>query len=228
MKYLVIGLGNLGRAIAENLSRIGNEVIGIDKDMNRIDTIKQKISGAVCMDSTDREALRTLPLSEIDAFIITFGKDFGTSVQTVALLKSLDVDKLIVRAISPIHETVIRTIGVDEIITPEKDFSAIYATKSMLGGLFRQWYKVTDTHHIYKIKVPSTLVGQQLGTINLKENFHVRLIAIERACEVRNLIGVKQTEYKVIEELPNELFLESQDRLIIFGKKEDLNKLASI
>ena len=26
MKYLVIGLGNLGRAIAESLTRIGNEV----------------------------------------------------------------------------------------------------------------------------------------------------------------------------------------------------------
>ena len=30
MKYLVIGLGNLGRAIAESLTRIGNEVIGVD------------------------------------------------------------------------------------------------------------------------------------------------------------------------------------------------------
>ncbi len=27
MKYLVIGLGNLGRAIAKDLTRVGNEVI---------------------------------------------------------------------------------------------------------------------------------------------------------------------------------------------------------
>ena len=31
MKYLVIGLGNLGRAIAKDLTRVGNEVIGDDK-----------------------------------------------------------------------------------------------------------------------------------------------------------------------------------------------------
>ena len=102
MKYLVIGLGNLGRAIAKDLTRVGNEVIGVDMDLHRVDMLKNDIAGAVALDSTDKEALSTLPLSEMDAIIVTFGKDFGTSVQTVALLKSQDAGKLIVRAISSI------------------------------------------------------------------------------------------------------------------------------
>ena len=113
MKYLVIGLGNLGRAIAKDLTRVGNEVIGVDMDLHRVDMLKNDIAGAIALDSTDKEALSTLPLSEMDAIIVTFGKDFGTSVQTVALLKRLDAGKLIVRAISSIHETVIRAIGVN-------------------------------------------------------------------------------------------------------------------
>ena len=152
MKYLVIGLGNLGRAIAKDLTRVGNEVIGVDMDLHRVDMLKNDIAGAVALDSTDKEALSTLPLSEMDAIIVTFGKDFGTSVQTVALLKSQDAGKLIVRAISSIHETVIRAIGVSEIITPEKDFSTMYTSQASLGGLFRHWYKVTDTEHLYKIR----------------------------------------------------------------------------
>ena len=36
MKYLVIGLGNLGRAIAKDLTRVGNEVIGVDMDLHRL------------------------------------------------------------------------------------------------------------------------------------------------------------------------------------------------
>ena len=163
MKYLVIGLGNLGRAIAKDLTRVGNEVIGVDMDLHRVDMLKNDIAGAVALDSTDKEALSTLPLSEMDAIIVTFGKDFGTSVQTVALLKSQDAGKLIVRAISSIHETVIRAIGVSEIITPEKDFSTMYTSQASLGGLFRHWYKVTDTEHLYKIKTPATLVGRFRG-----------------------------------------------------------------
>lgn len=228
MKYLVIGLGNLGRSIAESLTRIGNEVIGVDMNLHRVEQVKQTISGAVCLDATDKEALSTLPLSEIDATIVTYGKDFGTSVQTVALLKTLDVGKLIVRSISSIHETVIRAIGVAEIITPEQDYSANYASQALLGNLFKHWYKVTDTHHLYKVKAPSTLVGQDLQTINLEEYFGVRLVGIERAKEIRNLIGLKQTQYTVIDHLTDNLVVEENDLLILFGKMEVLHKLAEI
>ena len=221
MKYLVIGLGNLGRAIAKDLTRVGNEVIGVDMDLHRVDMLKNDIAGAVALDSTDKEALSTLPLSE-------FGKDFGTSVQTVALLKSQDAGKLIVRAISSIHETVIRAIGVSEIITPEKDFSTMYTSQASLGGLFRHWYKVTDTEHLYKIKTPATLVGQTIKNIDFEENFGIHLVAIERPYEKKNLIGLTQTEYKVISRITEELMIEADDLLILFGKMELLNKIANI
>ena len=47
MKYLVIGLGNLGRAIAKDLTRVGNEVIGVDMDLHRVDMLKNDIAGAI-------------------------------------------------------------------------------------------------------------------------------------------------------------------------------------
>lgn len=228
MKYLVIGLGNLGRAIAENLTRIGNEVIGIDVNPHKIEAVKQTISGTICLDSTDKDALDTLPLSEMDAIFVTFGKDFGISIQTVALLKNLDVNKLIVRGISPIHEAVIRSIGVAEIITPEDDFAAIYASQALLGELFKQWYKVTDTHHLYKIKAPATLVRQTLKTIDFENNFGIRLVGIERPRTERNLIGLKHTQYSVINQLRDDLVIETDDLLILFARMEVLHKIAEI
>lgn len=228
MKYIVIGLGNLGRAIAESLTRIGDEVIGVDKNPHKTDAVKLTIPGAVCLDTTDKDALSTLPLGEMDAVFVTYGKDFGTSIQTVALLKNLDVNKLIVRGISPIHEAVIRSIGVSEIITPEDDFAGMYATQSLLGELFKQWYKVTDTHHLFKIIAPTAFVGQTLGTIDLEDNFGVRLVGIEHASIQRNLIGLKQTQYSVVNKITNDLVIEEGDRLILFGKMEVLHKLAEI
>lgn len=225
MKFLVIGLGNLGRAIAENLTRIGDEVIGVDLNLHRVDAVKQTISGSVSLDTTDRDALNTLPLNEMDAIFVTYGKNFGTSVQTVALLKSLDANRLIVRSISPIHETVIRSIGVSEIIKPEQDYAATYASQSLLGDLFQRWYKVTETHHLYKIKTPGALVGQTLKTIDFPVNFGIHLVGIERAKEVRSLIGLKQIQYNVIDPLTEDLVLEANDRLIIFGKMELLHKI---
>ena len=205
MKYLVIGLGNLGRAIAESLTRIGNEVIGVDINPHKTEAVKHTISGAISLDTTDKDALNTLPLN-----------------------KNLDVNKLIVRGISPIHEAVIRSIGVAEIITPEDDFAGMYASQSLLGELFKQWYRVTDTHHLYKIKAPVTFVGQTLQTIDLEENFGVRLVGIERPKTERNLIGLKQTQYSVIDKITGDLRVEEGDLLILFGKMEVLHRLADI
>ena len=218
MKYLVIGLGNLGRAIAESLTRIGNEVIGVDINPHKTEAVKHTISGAISLDTTDKDALNTLPLNEMDAIFVTFGKDFGTSIQ----------NKLIVRGISPIHEAVIRSIGVAEIITPEDDFAGMYASQSLLGELFKQWYRVTDTHHLYKIKAPVTFVGQTLQTIDIEENFGVRLVGIERPKTERNLIGLKQTQYSVIDKITGDLRVEEGDLLILFGKMEVLHRLADI
>ncbi|HAD00605.1 MAG TPA: TrkA family potassium uptake protein, partial [Porphyromonadaceae bacterium] len=100
MKYIVIGLGSLGREIANYQTKIGNEVIGVDINMRQVEAIKSNIAGAICLDSTDQEAINALPIKEVDAIFITYGKDFGISVQTVALLKSLGAARMIVRTIS--------------------------------------------------------------------------------------------------------------------------------
>ena len=84
MKYLVIGLGNLGRAIAESLTRIGNEVIGVTIYNPHQTSGQPHHIRAISLDTTDKDALNTLPLNEMDAIFVTFGKDFGTSIQTVA------------------------------------------------------------------------------------------------------------------------------------------------
>lgn len=228
MKYIIIGLGNLGKALAQDLSRIGNDVIGVDINITRVDAMKQVISGAVCLDTTDEEALRTLPLKEADAIYVTFGKDFGASVQTVALLKSLGANKLIVRATSYIHETVIQAIGVTEVIRPEQDFSSIYVSHLLLGALFKQWYKITDTHHLFKIAPPAIFIGQSLQSINFQEKFNLRLVAVERSIEVKNILGVKRPAYQVIDDFADAFIIEKEDVLLLFGQLEDIRKIAEL
>ena len=182
MKYLVIGLGNLGRAIAESLTRIGNEVIGVDINPHKTEAVKHTISGAISLDTTDKDALNTLPLNEMDAIFVTFGKDFGTSIQTVALLKNLDVNKLIVRGISPIHEAVIRSIGVAEIITPEDDFA---------GADFTRYIHIRKKMHFY---LDNTVTGACLTS----SAFNIKA---ESAFGISSLLGVlsrcKQVSYHV-------------------------------
>ena len=43
MKYIIIGLGNYGHVLAEELSALGHEIIGADISESRVDSIKDKV-----------------------------------------------------------------------------------------------------------------------------------------------------------------------------------------
>ena len=87
MKYIIIGLGNYGHVLAEELSALGHEVIGADISSSRVDGLKDKIATAFVIDATDEQALSVLPLNSVDVVIVAIGENFGASIRVVALLK---------------------------------------------------------------------------------------------------------------------------------------------
>ena len=43
MKFTIIGLGNFGRVLAEELTALGHEVVGADIEMAKVDAVKDKL-----------------------------------------------------------------------------------------------------------------------------------------------------------------------------------------
>ena len=72
MKYIVIGLGNYGGVLAEELSMLGNEIIGVDCNSHQVELLKDKIAASFIMDATDEESLSALPFNEVDTFSGSF------------------------------------------------------------------------------------------------------------------------------------------------------------
>ena len=52
MTYIVIGLGNFGVSLAERLTRMGHDVIGVDSDINLVEEYKNTISSTICLNLT--------------------------------------------------------------------------------------------------------------------------------------------------------------------------------
>src|SRR5690606_42106370 len=107
MKYIVVGLGSFGASLAQKLTAFGNEVIGIDKSMAKVDLFNEKISHTICMDSTDESTVSGLPLNDTDMVIRTIGEDRGANVMTTGLHKNLEVKRLMSRAMHDLHQTVL-------------------------------------------------------------------------------------------------------------------------
>ena len=80
MKFTIIGLGNFGRVLAEELTALGHEVVGADIEMAKVDAVKDKITVAYRLDAADSLTLSHLPLVESDIVIVTIGENFGDSI----------------------------------------------------------------------------------------------------------------------------------------------------
>lgn len=121
MKYIIIGLGNYGGVLAEELSVLGHEVIGVDTNEHRVDVLKDKIATSFIIDATDEQSLSVLPLKDVDVVIVAIGENFGASVRVVALLKKKGVKHIYARAVDDVHKTVLEAFNLDSILTPEKE-----------------------------------------------------------------------------------------------------------
>ena len=102
MKYIIIGLGNYGSVLAEELSALGHEVIGVDTNERRVDVLKDKIATSFIIDATDEQSLSVLPLKDVDVVIVAIGENFGASIRVVALLKKNGVKHIYARAVDEV------------------------------------------------------------------------------------------------------------------------------
>ncbi|MEG1575135.1 MAG: NAD-binding protein, partial [Bacteroidales bacterium] len=57
MKYIIIGLGSYGKALAEELISGGYEVVGIDNDPAKVEAVKDFIPSVFQLDATDKISL---------------------------------------------------------------------------------------------------------------------------------------------------------------------------
>lgn len=130
MKCLIIGLGNFGKTLAEQLTDCGHDVIGVDSNDHRAEELKDRISVTYIMDSTEKEALKALPMDEIDMAVVAIGSSMDASLRTVALIKELYPHLTVyARALDKTHESILNAMNIKEIFIPESYAARMFAMK---------------------------------------------------------------------------------------------------
>ena len=222
MKIIIFGLGNFGMSLALSLTETGNEVIAIDKQMDKVNLVKDKISFALCMDSTNELAYEALPLKDADKVVVAIGENEGAAIITTAIIKKLSNVKIISRALSPIHDTVLEAMGIYSIIHPEQE-SADRLTKQINFKTTLENYQLDNNYTISEVKAKPEFHGKTLAELNAVDKYHLSLVTIIRKKEKTNLIG-KKTIVKETIGVPNaETVIFEDDILVVFGQNKDIS-----
>ena len=224
MKYIIFGLGNFGASLAEKLTMQGNEVIGVDNSMAKVDYLKERISHTICLDATDEFTVSGLPLKDTDIVVVAIGEDQGANIMVTALLKNLQVKRLISRAINPLHEKVLKAIGVDEIVHPEEETAERWAKKLCLSGVVDS-FELGDQYSIVEVNVPEELIGKRIKEVSFRKNYNLLVLTTLKHSEEIATVGKSQNVIRVQGVASPELLLEKDDILVVYGANKDINKL---
>lgn len=242
---VVIGLGTLGKEIALSLMQAGFTVCGIDNDPDVIDSMEDKISDALVMDTTQESSLNDLQFEAIDTVIVAIGNEsLENSILTTALLKQMRVGKVIARATSRLHARILRQVGADWVFNPEEEMGRRMAKVIAKPG-FLEMYTLHDDICIVQIALPENYRGrdQSLRDTNIRKEFNLNVLGILRLEEesplkryakgendpetepTTNGDDKKRMKRKLIYNISPDHKLKDDDILIILGKEADIDRL---
>ncbi|WP_274476266.1 potassium channel family protein [Mangrovimonas aestuarii] len=223
MKFIIIGLGNFGASLAQKLTEQGNEVIGIDISMSKVDTLKEKISHTICMDATDELTVTGLPLKDTDMVIVSIGENQGANLMVTALFKNLQVKRLISRSINPLHEKVLNAIGVDEIVHPEEETAERWAKKLCLRGVVDS-FELTDDYSIVEVNVPEEYHNKALKDTGIREKHNLLVLTTISQEKVKSFIGRSKNVARVSGVASPSHILKKEDILVVYGSNQNIKR----
>ena len=177
--FAVIGLGRFGGSICRTLTDEGMEVLAIDQNEERVNEYSMIASHAVVGDTTDEAVLKSLGIRNFDHVVVAIGDDIQSSILTTLILKELGVGRITAKAQNDYHGKVLRKIGADYVVHPERDMGKRIA-HNMASGNIVDYLEISDEHSIVEIAANEKLAGHTIMDLDIRKKYGLNIVAIKR------------------------------------------------
>jgi trk system potassium uptake protein TrkA len=178
-QFVIIGLGRFGSSLGTELIKLGYEVLGVDRDEEKVQELSNVLTHAVVADATEEEVLRSIGARNFDCGVVAIGDDIQASILATILLKDLGVKKVVAKAVSDLHGRVLERVGVDRIIYPERDMGIRVAHQLVSPNLL-DYIELSKQYTIAELTVPQCLSGKSLDDVNPRGKFGCSIVAINK------------------------------------------------
>ena len=217
-KFAVIGLGQFGTAIARKLAEKGAEILAIDFDPDKVESIRDYVTYGVTLDATSRPALESQNIAEMDAVVVSIGQNFECTMLTVVQLQSLGVKRLMARAQGETQRRILTKLGIEEILSPEEEVGKNVAERLLTPGMLMA-VQLPDNYEIVEVEAPKSTVGRSLEDIGLTKKYKLSLITLLRKTNGdHHILGVPEDDTVV----------EPNDLMVVFGTTKDVERFIHI
>ncbi|HAE21041.1 MAG TPA: TrkA family potassium uptake protein [Spirochaetaceae bacterium] len=219
--FAVIGLGAFGASICDVLIEKGATVVAMDRDSGTVEQMKSRVSAAVLVDTTNEESLLKAPLEDIDVAIVAIGDNLEASILTTMLLKQRGVPYVVARAVSPLHDTVLRRVGANETVNIEVETGTRVARRLVALDVLDS-IPLSSKVSLAEQVVPDYFIGKALGDLDIEKKMKVRLVGVLRlSLDLDDTGNSVRRETLIFPDSKDSL--EEGDRLFLLGENKNLD-----
>ena len=209
--YAVFGLGRYGTAVAKELVKNGAEVLAVDIDEEKVNSVVGELPYCKCADVTDLDVLRQLGVANIDVVIIAMANNLEASVMTTMLCKELGVKTVIAKCASEMNCRILSRVGADKVIFPENE-SGIRLAKNLLSDGFMDIIELSSDVSMVELDIRPEWVGKNLMELNLRKRYSINVVALIKDKKISTMIDPEKK-------------LDQSMKLIVIANVAKLKKL---
>ncbi|MFB0509937.1 MAG: TrkA family potassium uptake protein [bacterium] len=223
-KFAVIGLGRFGSAVARALVEKGFEVMVVDIDENEVSGLSELATQSLVLDATDEKGLKDAGVADVETAIVSVGQKIDVSILVTLILKELGVKEVVVKAVNSLHGTILKRIGADRVIFPEREM-ALRLAESFVSPKIFDYIELSPTHSVIEIAAPKSFFGKTLKELTLRESQKVNVIAIKKKIPIITEKGVPDFKEEVNIAPGADDEIAEGDILVLLGRYENLEKI---
>lgn len=213
-KILLIGMGKFGQILGEKLLEVGDEVMIVDRDEERINRFAPQYADALIANCMEEENLRTLDIPSFDACVVAIAEDFQSSLEITSLLKELGAKHVVSKASTEIQRKFLLRNGADEVIYPDYDMAEKLAVTLHSTKVF-DYIELNEENSVMEVSVPVHWAGKRLADVNPRKNHGLNLLTVRKSSEV------------LVTDLNADYVFEAGDHMLVFGNTEGIMKFTN-
>jgi trk system potassium uptake protein TrkA len=186
--FLVIGLGRFGRHLTTKLIELGNEVMVVDRDEERVARLEGIATASCVGDCQDEQVLAALGVRNYDVCFVCVSDDFQCSLEVTASLKDMGAKYVVARADREKQTKFLKKIGADFVIHTEMDMAVRAAMRFSARNAFN-YFELTPKYAIFEIGTPTEWVGKTVAEVDVRNRYNVNILGVKLGDEIEPLLN---------------------------------------
>jgi trk system potassium uptake protein TrkA len=213
-RVIVIGLGRFGRSVARTLHELGYQVTAIDLNARNVEEASGYLALAAEGDGSDEELLQSLQVERSAVGIVAQGRNLEANILSALILKKSGVPWVAAKATSELHGELLRRIGVDRVVFPERD-EGVRLAHAIAVPSINDYISLSVTSGVAKVVAPGAFVGRALKEIYASSKAQVGVFLIKRGNTLITSPPASET-------------IQAGDELVLAGPDRDIERFVEL